>query len=91
MHKINYKLLFVVLILVVFGLLMVYSASNIVALYKFNDKAYFLKRQLIFAVIGIALMFFIININLEILYIYHRIDITRTSFNTRNWCCKRWC
>ncbi len=70
MHKINYKLLFVVLILVIFGLLMVYSASNVVALYKFNDKAYFLKRQLIFAIIGIALMFFIINLNLEILYKY---------------------
>lgn len=70
MHKINYKLLYVVLILVIFGLLMVYSASNVVALYKFNDKTYFLKRQLIFAIIGIALMFIIININLEILYKY---------------------
>lgn len=70
MHKINYKLLFVVLILVVFGLLMVYSASNIVALYRFNDKAYFLKRQLIFAIIGIALMFIIININLVHIYKY---------------------
>ena len=47
MHKINYKLLFVVLILIVFGLLMVYSASNVVAMYRFNDKAYFLKRILL--------------------------------------------
>ena len=70
MHKINYKLLYVVLILVIFGLIMVYSASNVVALYKFNDKTYFLKRQLIFAVIGVSLMFIIININLELLYKY---------------------
>ena len=61
MHKINYKLLTVVILLVIFGLFMVYSASNIVALYRFNDKAYFLKRQLIFAIIGIALMFIIIK------------------------------
>lgn len=44
---------------------MVYSASNVVALYKYNDSFYFFKRQLIFALIGIALMFLVINVNIE--------------------------
>ncbi len=68
MHKINYKLLSIVIIFVIFGLFMVYSASNVVAMYRFNDKAYFLKRQLIFTIIGIIIMFFIINMNLNLLY-----------------------
>ncbi len=68
MHKINYKLLFVVIGLVIFGLFMVYSASNVVALYKYNDKAYFLKRQAIFALIGLALMFLIIHVDIMKIY-----------------------
>ena len=39
------------LIIVVIGLMMVYSASNIWAGYKFNDSLYYIKRQGIFAVI----------------------------------------
>ena len=42
-----------VLIIVIIGLMMVYSASNIWAGYKFNDSLYYIKRQGIFAVIGI--------------------------------------
>ena len=49
-------LLIVTIILVIFGLFMVYSASNLVALYKYDDAYYFLKRQAIFAGIGISLM-----------------------------------
>ena len=63
-HRINIKLLIVIISLVVFGLFMVYSASNVVAMYRYSDKAYFLKRQLIFAAIGVALMIVIININI---------------------------
>ena len=65
---INKKLFITIIALVLFGLLMVYSASNVVALYKYNDKAYFLKRQLIFAIIGIAIMIVIINIDLRKIY-----------------------
>ena len=68
MHKINYKLLAVVIGLVVFGLFMVYSASNVVALYKYSDSAYFLKRQVLFALIGLAIMFLIINIDISYIY-----------------------
>lgn len=63
-------LLIVTIILVIFGLFMVYSASNVVALYKYDDAYYFLKRQAIFAGIGISLMILIINLDIYKIYKY---------------------
>ena len=68
--RIDKVLLIVTVILVIFGLLMVYSASNVVALYKYDDAYYFIKRQAIFAGIGISLMILIINIDIYKLYKY---------------------
>lgn len=51
-----------VLILVLFGIIMVYSASMIWAEFKLNDPYYYLIRQLIFAIIGFALLIYISNI-----------------------------
>ncbi|RYL95416.1 stage V sporulation protein E [Sporolactobacillus sp. THM7-4] len=46
------------------GLLMVYSASEVWATYKFNgDSFYFFKRQLLFAIIGVLLMFAVMKID----------------------------
>ena len=63
--KIDKPLFIVTLILVVFGLFMVYSASNVVAVYKYDDSFYFLKRQLLFLVIGFILMYFVSKIDLD--------------------------
>ena len=71
--KCDLVLLTTTILLVIFGLLMVYSASNVVALYKYDDAYYYLKRQLIFAGIGISLMILIININLTKIYKYSTI------------------
>ena len=60
-RKIDNVLLTIVIILSLFGLVMVYSASNVVAYYKHNDSFYFMKRQSIFLIIGYILMFLIIN------------------------------
>ena len=49
---------------------MVYSASNVVASYKYDDKAYFLKRQLIFAIIGFFCMILMIHIDIKKIYKY---------------------
>ena len=46
--------------------MMVYSASNIWAGYKFNDSLYYIKRQGIFAVIGIIAMFVFSKIDYHI-------------------------
>ena len=54
----DYGLIFVILFLLVFGLVMLYSTSSYEAALKYDgDSAYYLKRQLVFSVIGVALMF----------------------------------
>jgi cell division protein FtsW len=52
----DFTLLFVVLFLVAFGLVMVYSTSSYTAQLKTDDAAYYLKHQGIFAVLGIIAM-----------------------------------
>lgn len=64
-YKIDKPLLLITIILSIFGLLMVYSASNVVALENFNDPYYFLKRQGLFLSISFFLMYFIIRIKIE--------------------------
>jgi len=63
------KILFiVVVILTLFGILMIYSASSIWANYKFNDSFYYLKHQTIFALIGLLSMIIISKIDYKIYY-----------------------
>ncbi len=52
----DYVLLIVVLTLVGFGIVMVYSTSAILAGDRYQDPYYFLKRQALYAGIGFALM-----------------------------------
>lgn len=49
-------LLLVTLILVIVGTAMIYSSSSIIALEKFKDGQYFLKKQLFFVLIGLTSM-----------------------------------
>ncbi len=63
--KMDYTLLIIILSIVVYGLLMVYSASNITASFKYQDSFYYIKRQVLFAGIGIFLMFLISHVDLE--------------------------
>lgn len=51
--------LILVFCLLGFGLVMVASASYVSALHKEGDSYHYIKRQLIFAIIGVALMLFI--------------------------------
>lgn len=51
------KITFFTILIVIIGLISVYSASHIWAGYKFNDSLYFIKRQALFAVIGLIGMF----------------------------------
>jgi len=50
-------LLLSTLVLVAFGLLMVYSASSVMALKRYGDSAYFLKRQALWAGGGLVAMY----------------------------------
>ena len=58
----DYSLIFVILFLIVIGLVMLYSVSSYEAGLSYGDSFYYLKRQLIFDVLGIGAMLFISRI-----------------------------
>lgn len=66
--KLNISLFIAIIVLALFGLMMIYSASSIWAEYKFNDSFYYFKRQLIFIVIGIFIMYVVSKIDYRIYY-----------------------
>lgn len=68
----DYTLLFVVLFLVCFGLIMIYSTSSYVGATRYNNPAYWFRRQAIFAVLGIIAMFIVSRIDY---HIYQRFSI----------------
>ena len=70
MKKIDKSLLITVIILSLFGLLMIYSSSNIWANYKFNDPYKYLKSQAIFLFLGYIIISIISKINYQIYYKY---------------------
>ena len=58
------RILFIVtLVLVSFGVAMVFSSSAIVAKEKFGDPNYFSFKQLIFAILGLAVMFVVMKVD----------------------------
>lgn len=61
-NKPDYVLLAVIFALLIVGITMVYSASMVSAEYNFADTFYFVKRQLLFAGVGVIGMFFIMMI-----------------------------
>src|SRR5262245_66415704 len=56
-------LFFITLMLVGFGVAMVFSSSAIVAKEKFGDPNYFSFKQLIFAALGLAVMFVVMKVD----------------------------
>lgn len=58
----DYSLLFIVLFLLGFGLVMIYSASSYTAFESYGDTAFFLKKQLMAIILGLILMIIVANI-----------------------------
>ncbi|MCP1357649.1 putative lipid II flippase FtsW [Aneurinibacillus migulanus] len=58
----DFTLLLLALILVGFGIIMVYSSSSIHALSKYNDDTYFVKGQIIRGLLGTFVMLIVMNI-----------------------------
>ena len=56
MKKESKLLIIVVIIMAIFGIIMIYSASSIWAEYKFNDSFHYAKYQLIFFIISFIAM-----------------------------------
>ncbi|HAB65945.1 MAG TPA: putative lipid II flippase FtsW [Firmicutes bacterium] len=61
--KIDKILLISTIIIISFGIIMVYSSSSIWAAYKFNDPYKFVKSQFIFFLFGLLIIKILININ----------------------------
>lgn len=68
--KKNYLIIIPLVIILFIGLTMVYSSSSIWADFFYNDKMYYAKRQLIFIIIGLILMFLLSKINLKFIRKY---------------------
>lgn len=58
----DFLLLILTLLLVGFGLVMVFSASSSVALVQYDDALYFTKRQFVWAGLGVLVMLFTMNL-----------------------------
>ncbi|MDE6699150.1 MAG: putative lipid II flippase FtsW [Lachnospiraceae bacterium] len=65
-RKWDMSLLVTVIFLVCFGLVMVYSTSSYEAAMKFNDSAFYLKKQLIATALGVLVMFFTATIDYHV-------------------------
>jgi cell division protein FtsW len=62
----DFVIFFAVLALLAIGVVMVYSSSAVSANVNYNDGYYFLKRQLVWAALGIAAMFFTMSVDYHI-------------------------
>lgn len=66
--KLGLYLFFTAIILIIFGLVMIYSASSIWAMYKFSDSFKYVKQQGLFILVGIILVLGIRKIDYRIYY-----------------------
>lgn len=62
----DYSLLAILVCLMCFGLVMLYSTSSYSAMVSYGDSMYYFKRQLLFSVMGIGVIFVVSRFN------YHR-------------------
>ena len=62
----DYSLLAVMVFLICFGLVMLYSTSSYEGLTKFGDGMYFFKRQAVFSAAGLGIMLFVSRIDYHI-------------------------
>jgi len=73
-QALNYKIVILTVILVLFGIVMVYSASSYLGELQFSDKFYFLKKQIFGAILGTLALFFTYFVD------YHKYEKHKTWF-----------
>ena len=66
--NIDWSFFIIVFVMVVFGLVMVFSASYATAYYRFGDSFNFIRKQALFAVVGLISMLIIAHIDYRCLY-----------------------
>ena len=62
-RKIDFILLITVLIICIYGIIMIYSASNVWSLYKFNNKYHYVLLQSLFFILGFFIMIIVSKID----------------------------
>jgi cell division protein FtsW len=60
---VDLTILFTVITLLGIGIVMVFSASAVKSMWQFGDSYYYLKRQMMWAMIGLPVMLVVMNIN----------------------------
>ena len=68
MKKTDHILLIATILICLFGILMIYSASYVWAEYKFNDPFKYVKHQILFFIIGLVLIYFVLKIKPTLFY-----------------------
>lgn len=68
-------LIFSILTLLGIGMVMVYSAGAVVAFHDYGDSYYFVKRQLLFAALGLIAMYFTMNLDYWVWKKYAKIGL----------------
>ncbi|GAA0135887.1 stage V sporulation protein E [Paenibacillus sp. YSY-4.3] len=71
----DFWLLSSILGLLAIGIIMVYSAGSVLAFHDYGDSFYFVKRQLLFAVLGLVAMFFMMNFDFRHLRKYAKLGL----------------
>src|SRR5467141_2412620 len=80
------RILFLVtLILISFGVAMVFSSSAVMAKEKFGDPNYFWFKQLIFAAIGLAIMFIVMKVDYHVYRHPVIVFFLAAAANTHRW------
>ena len=72
--------LLLTVLLMIFSVYIIYDASSIWAQYKYNDSFYYLKRQIIYVILGFIILFFSRKINISFLKKYSFIFLLITLF-----------
>ena len=61
----DYSLLFVIIFIVGFGLVMIYSTSSYTAQMEYGSSEYYFKKQLIFDVLGFIMMYIMYRLDYQ--------------------------
>ncbi len=77
-ENVDYSLVVIIFMLLTFGLVMVFSASSANAHYVHGDATYFFKRQLVWAVFGVVVMWIVSRFHYKKLERYANLIFTIT-------------
>ncbi|MCD7840227.1 MAG: putative lipid II flippase FtsW [Erysipelotrichaceae bacterium] len=64
------RIIIITLMIVFIGLVSVYSSSHVWAYYKYEDSYYYIKRQCLFAILGVIIMLIVSRIDYHIYFKY---------------------